>query len=261
MRRDAASRRGRREIGVSGAGVGRDLGGTLRGGYFSQSRNWASSLLMIVPLLVVYELGILYVQVPHAAAADFIKGPLTIFGRRGMLAFNLLVAGGCLVVVSFLRDRGELRLAFFPLMAAEAAIYAFLLAPAVQLVLGGRVADLAIRLPRHVSLASVVVSAGAGVYEELLFRGLLLGFLYFVGLHLLHLKPPLAAVIAILVAAAVFSLMHFLGPAGEPADIARFLFRLVAGVLLGIIFLLRGLAVACYTHAIYNIITFGLQGR
>lgn len=227
-------------------------------GYFRLSRTWPGSLVIIVPLLLVYEVGVLVQQRGAAAAAGIVKGPLAFLGPRGMLAFNLVVVGAFIVAATHLPGHRRVRIWPFPLMVVEALLYAVLMAPFIHLVLSGRIALEAMRLPDHVSAAAVIVSAGAGVYEELLFRGVLLGVLYLVFLRVFGLHDMLAGTLAIVAAAAVFSAWHFLGPQADPVSAGRFSYRLIAGLLLSVIFLLRGMGIACYAHAIYNMITLGL---
>jgi hypothetical protein len=48
--------------------------------------------------------------------------------------------------------------------------------------------------------------------------------------------------------------MHYIGVAGDSFSMSSFLFRTVAGFILSAIFIFRGLGIAVYTHAIYNIL-------
>jgi hypothetical protein len=48
--------------------------------------------------------------------------------------------------------------------------------------------------------------------------------------------------------------MHYIGMAGDSFSVSTFLFRTVAGVILSAIFIFRGLGIAVYTHAIYDIL-------
>jgi len=227
-------------------------------GYFRLSRTWPGSLVIIVPLLLVYEVGVLVQQRGAATAAGIVKGPLAFLGPRGMLVFNLVVVGAFIVAAAHLPGRRWVRIWPFPLMVLEALLYAVLMAPFIQLVLTGRIALEAMRLPAHVSASAVIVSAGAGVYEEFLFRGVLLGVLYLVFLRVFKLHGILAGTLAIVAAAAIFSAWHFLGPQADPVSAGRFSYRLIAGLVLSIIFLLRGMGITCYAHAIYNMIALGL---
>jgi hypothetical protein len=63
-------------------------------------------------------------------------------------------------------------------------------------------------------------------------------------------------VLAVVVASLLFSGFHHVGAYGEPFETHAFLFRFFAGLLLSVIFLTRGLAVAVYTHTLYDILVF-----
>ncbi len=104
---------------------------------------------------------------------------------------------------------------------------------------------------------NLALAAGAGLYEELIFRGLLLGG----GILILFLfartcgwgdgaRPALVAT-ALAVSALVFAWAHRLGD--QHAFVPDvFAFRALAGLVFGGVFLLRGLAVAAWAHASYD---------
>ena len=50
----------------------------------------------------------------------------------------------------------------------------------------------------------------------------------------------------------LFSAIHHLGPLGDPFSVWVFTFRLLAGLVFGVIYWFRGFAVAVYTHALYD---------
>ena len=52
----------------------------------------------------------------------------------------------------------------------------------------------------------------------------------------------------LLLSSLAFSAFHYLGPFGDTFTFNSFTFRFLAGVLLGAIYLSRGLAVSVYTH-------------
>jgi len=58
---------------------------------------------------------------------------------------------------------------------------------------------------------------------------------------------------AILLAAVVFSGFLFMGAYGDSPTINLFFIRLIAGIVLGGIYVLRGFGVAAYTHTIYDL--------
>jgi hypothetical protein len=94
---------------------------------------------------------------------------------------------------------------------------------------------------------------GAGVYEEALFR-LLLVPLLFVLLRLLQTPAVLASTMAVTASALLFSLAHHAGTPGEAFTWFAFIFRWLAGVYFAWVFVLRGFGVAVGTHTAYDIL-------
>src|SRR6185312_9181668 len=105
----------------------------------------------------------------------------------------------------------------------------------------------------------IVMSLGAGVYEEAVFRlGIMTGLVALLD-GVFKLRRWIAVVIALLVSAALFSAMHHIPPYGDPLHLGIFLFRLLAGVCFGLLYWHRGFAVAVYTHALYDLYVFLVQ--
>jgi membrane protease YdiL (CAAX protease family) len=104
---------------------------------------------------------------------------------------------------------------------------------------------------------SLALAAGAGLYEELIFRGLLLGAgaLLLQGLIRLlgwrEAAHPLGTALALTISSLVFSWAHVLGDP-DALDPQVFAFRALAGLVFGGIFLWRGLAVAAWGHSGYD---------
>jgi hypothetical protein len=98
----------------------------------------------------------------------------------------------------------------------------------------------------------IVLSLGAGLYEELLFRVLLAGGLFLV-LRSAGLQSLRAGVFAAVLAALVFSAFHYVGPYAYPWEMRSFVFRFLAGLALNALFLVRGFGVAAWTHALYDV--------
>ncbi|MDA1261180.1 MAG: CPBP family glutamic-type intramembrane protease [Planctomycetota bacterium] len=103
----------------------------------------------------------------------------------------------------------------------------------------------------------LALAAGAGLYEELLFRGLLLGggvLLLFLLARLLGWSPavrPALVALALALSSLIFAWAHRVGdPLAFIPEV--FAFRALAGLVFGGVFLLRGLAVAAWAHAGYD---------
>lgn len=109
-------------------------------------------------------------------------------------------------------------------------------------------------------LADIVTGIGAGIYEELIFRLILICLLMLVFQDVLRLSQKSSIIIAVLVSAALFSAHHhvvFLDGRlglGAPFSWPEFIFRTIAGVYFAILFAIRGFGITAGTHAFYDII-------
>lgn len=186
---------------------------------------------------------------------------LSFGGQHGLLAFNaaLLGAGAVLVVRDMRRNGQGLQPGVFLGMAAESAVgglvFGMVAGTLTALLLRGAPA-LMVAWQGTTSFdlpTQLMISLGAGIYEELLFRVLMVGTLAWVGRRLLGWSPLVAGIVATLVGAVLFSAFHYVGPYGDALELGSFTFRAVAGVLFSAMYLLRGLGITAWTHALYDV--------
>src|SRR5947199_385904 len=105
----------------------------------------------------------------------------------------------------------------------------------------------------------LMVSLGAGIYEELLFRVLLVTALAAAARTLLGWTPFTAGIAATVLGAAIFSAFHYIGPYGDRLQIYSFVFRMIAGLFFSALYLLRGFGITAWTHALYDVSLLLLQ--
>src|SRR5258705_1378459 len=86
----------------------------------------------------------------------------------------------------------------------------------------------------------LMLSLGAGIYEELLFRVVLVGLLAWGAKKLLGWRPLIAGIAATVLGALIFSAFHYIGPFGDRLDVFSFVFRTIAGLFFSGLYLLRG---------------------
>jgi hypothetical protein len=189
-------------------------------------------------------------------------------GVQGTLAFTGLVLGAAAVLIGLERRRKKvpLRAAPFAGMMGESVAYALLfggvVGSATQWMLGGLSVRLAVAQGPVSSLSlpeGIVLSLGAGIYEELVFRVLLVGGMVAVA-SAVGLPRTGSGVGAALLAALVFSAFHYIGPYGDPWALPSFTFRFLAGLAFSVLFLLRGFGIAAWTHALYDVFLFTARG-
>jgi hypothetical protein len=99
----------------------------------------------------------------------------------------------------------------------------------------------------------LALGIGAGIYEELVFRLVLISIMVMIGVDLLKLKPSSVAVVAVLLSSLAFAAHHHAPFGTEPFAEIPFFFRTIAGTYLAIIFWYRGYGSAAGCHAAYNV--------
>jgi membrane protease YdiL (CAAX protease family) len=237
---------------------------TLRG-YWQAARQARYALLFALPLLLLYEgLSFALTQSAYAGVrngADVLLKTLFVAfgGRHGLAVFSLLLVGvgGALVWRDTRRHPGRLERRYFGLMLAESVVYAALLGGVVStltsLLLSPMLSAAQGAAPVRLGLGSqLVLSLGAGLYEELLFRVLLVSGLLWLGLRL-GWRRPIAVVAAVILAALIFSAFHYVGPMGDTFTLPSFTFRAIAGLLLSGLYVARGFGIAAWSHALYDV--------
>jgi hypothetical protein len=100
----------------------------------------------------------------------------------------------------------------------------------------------------------LMLSLGAGLYEELFFRVLLVGGLAAAGKVVLGLSTRGAGILAAIVGALIFSAFHYVGQYGDPFRLQSFVFRALSGLAFSGLYLLRGFGITAWTHALYDAI-------
>jgi len=109
-------------------------------------------------------------------------------------------------------------------------------------------------------MTDIVTGVGAGIYEELVFRLILILVLMVLFQDLIGMNHKNSVVLAVLVSAALFSAHHHIvwvdGRLGRTAAFswAEFGFRTLAGIYFAGLFAIRGFGITAGTHAFYDIL-------
>jgi len=233
--------------------------------YLSRSRAPRYSLLFALPLLLLYE-GLSAALTGSAVAgvrngADVLLKTLFLGlgGRDGLALFGAaLLGGGAWLVWRDRRRAGEqLEGRLFAWMFLESAGYAAVFGGLV-----GSLTALVLQGPRALAVggtaaldlpAQLVISLGAGLYEELVFRVLLVGLLLWVFRLVLPGGKVVGGGLAVVVSALIFSAFHYVGPLGDAFAVPSFTFRAIAGVVFSALYVGRGFGIAAWTHALYDL--------
>jgi len=229
---------------------------------------WAE-LALTLPVFLVYQLGVVFLNVRNAT--DPVTAQLMTFSHGDRLLYlGLTLSIGVLLCAVFaVLGRGQvLHGRKIVQIAVEGAAYAIAMSAVTSWIVGKLFAG-----PPEGAVASsgpfagLVMSLGAGFYEELAFRAVLfgLGAKLLVSLFakqkvgLVTSAPKLSlralGIMAAwgLVCAAAFSGMHYVGALADAFELRSFVARAVLGLALTLVYGTRGFAAAVWTHALYDV--------
>ena len=232
--------------------------------YHRATRSATYGFLSALPLLVLYEALIAVTNAGHVGqvrvgAEVWLRRLLVPFGGGSLAALIGVTVFIGAAVFWMERNRAiPLRAGYFGWMIAESAAYAVVLAFFVSGLVGAIFAIVPAQAFQPDFWAQLALSLGAGLFEELVFRVLLVGGLY-LGLRRLLPRVRHAYLAAAVVGALLFSAVHYVGLYGDAFTVASFAFRFFFGLALNALFLWRGFGVAAWTHALYDVLlTLGL---
>ncbi len=226
--------------------------------YHHTTRTATYGFLSVLPLVVLYEAMIIAVNQGRTGqirvgAEVWLKSLLALIGGTGFLVLSVVVVGVGAIIFFAERDQEiPLRGRYFAWMVGESAVYAMFVALTVSSLVG----MLFMAVPAQEVLGNwwtrLALSIGAGVYEELVFRVMLVGGLFAL-LRRLTASALIAYGLAAVLGAAAFSAVHYVGTFGDVLTPASFTFRFLFGLALNGLFLWRGFGVAAWTHALYDV--------
>jgi hypothetical protein len=228
-----------------------------------------SELALTLPVFLVYQLGVVFLNVRNAT--DLVTSRLLeLCGGDRLLYLGMTASIGIVMTAVFgILGRGHaLSGRKIAQIAVEGAAYAIAMSAATSWIVGRMFAGVqaGAGVPGG-PFTGLVMSLGAGFYEELAFRALLFGL----GAKLLVWlfarqkvllvgeapKPSVKAVAIMIVwgiaCAGAFSAMHYVGALGDHFELRSFVARAVLGLALTLVFATRGFAAAVWTHALYDV--------
>jgi Type II CAAX prenyl endopeptidase Rce1-like len=236
--------------------------------YWQATRAPRYSLLFALPLLILYQ--VLAALAPAGPGGVGIRNGADValesvfvwlagaWGPR-LFLLCLIAVGAWLIAKDVRRNHASIRPALLAGMLFEALclalVFGLVVGGLTTVLLGGPPPGMAIGFTlQHISRATLLmISLGAGIYEELLFRVLLVGLLAWAANTVLGWRPLIAGVAATVLGALIFSAFHYIGPFGDRWDVYSFVFRTIAGLFFSGLYLLRGFGITAWTHALYDV--------
>jgi hypothetical protein len=223
--------------------------------YLGQSELPLASLLFVLPLIVLYEVGTRhFVANERIIAFNLMQDFFNLFGASGKYLPALAVVGILLTWHIARNDPWRVRPGTLLGMGLESA--------ALGLPLIAMSVLSALYLPLMPTSQEdwrglFVLSLGAGIYEELVFRLIAFTLLHLILIDLINLPRFAGLLLMVLISAVLFAVYHYLG--SETFEWRSFLFRTSAGVYFGAVFLLRGFGITAGAHAAYDLTVVSLM--
>jgi hypothetical protein len=220
----------------------------------TRSNAW-TDLALTLPIFVLYHLGVVFLPVRNAA--DPVTSELKALANQSLpLYASLTVAiGGAFILILSILGRGKaFSAARFLWIGAEGVIYAI----GMRIFGGWVVENVTLSAGDDLTagpFGAIVMSLGAGFYEELMFRVALFGVGAWIVKIMLGRGPTGLAVLAgwAIVSSIAFSAWHHVGPLSDAFDTEVFIYRAACGLVLTAIYELRGFAPAVWTHTLYDL--------
>lgn len=228
--------------------------------YFTDTRGILYSYIACLPLLFLYEF-LIWISSPDPSQTVRISVDVwfrQILQVTGLHSTSLILGifallGGILLYIK----RAELqriRKGYFLIMLAEAVLYSVLITLIIHIFLDALLmADASSGLESLNILQLYALSLGAGLYEELFFRVMLVSLLILL-FKLFTKNQTVVSFLSIVAAALIFSGVHYIGFYGDTFTLHSFLFRFLFGLGLNLIYVKRGFGMAAWTHAVYDLI-------
>jgi len=225
--------------------------------YLLKSKTSFYSFLFTLPLFFLYEINILFLSWDDILVvrngADFLmRNILESFDIYGLYGLGLVFFLGLLVTyIFFIKEdqQQEVNVNFLFIMLAESMLWSvvlyFLLFKFMVLLMNP--------IGKTI-LQQVTLAIGAGIYEEFLFRVLLIAGLSGILGFVFMWDKTFKNIIAVVLSGGIFSAFHFMGEYGDFFSMELFLIRFFAGLILGVLYMYRGFGITAYTHSIYDLI-------
>lgn len=238
----------------------------LPAGYLQRSELPLASLVFLLPLIVLYEIGTRHFATDPAAhtelrivAFKLMQDFFWLFGASGKYLPAMAIV--CILMAWHIarNDTWQVKPGTLAGMAIEGVAWSLPL-----LIFGTAALRYLAGAPMQGDWRPLIVlSVGAGLYEELVFRLIAFTVLSLVFIDVLKVRKFWACLAMVAMTSLSFSLYHYLGT--ESFQWQSFVFRTGAGVYFGALFLARGFGITAFAHVAYDVIVvmckFGMAAQ
>jgi predicted Abi (CAAX) family protease len=220
--------------------------------YFRKSSSPLYSFIITLPIFLIYELGIFWMR---NIEFNYIQNGADVLIEQIILklGFDVIYVSSIiflfiLLIIIYYQKRHfnslSISRSYLGVMFLESMVYASIL-----FFLMGNL--YLMDVSTNDIYCNMILSLGAGIYEELIFRVLLIYISYQSIKFLFRLDKFSANFYAVILSAILFSLFHFIG--AESFNQEAFAVRFIAGIFLASLYVQRGFGITAITHSFYDI--------
>ena len=225
--------------------------------YWRSTRSPLYSFLFTIPLFFIYEIGIFLTSsddmfILRNGADALMRQILATFGIAGLYWIGAIFFIGFIITFILQRkywEETQIHSDYFLLMMMESIAWSaliYFLMSNVYLLLMNPTGSMLVQ--------QVTLAVGAGIYEEFLFRVLLIAGISVILGFIFQWSDKSRNWAAMVIAAGIFSSFHFIGEYGDFFSFNIFMVRFLAGIVLGALYFLRGFGITAWSHAVYDLI-------
>ena len=225
--------------------------------YWRSTRSPLYSFLFTIPLFLIYEIGIFLTSsddmfVLRNGADALMRQILATFGITGLYWVGVIFFIGFIIAFILQRkfwEETQIHSDYFLLMMVESvgwSVLIYFLMTNIYLLLMNPTGSMLVQ--------QVTLAVGAGIYEEFLFRVLLIAGISVILGFIFQWSDKTRNWAAMVIAAGIFSSFHFIGEYGDFFSFNIFMVRFLAGIALGTLYFLRGFGITAWSHAVYDLI-------
>lgn len=222
-------------------------------------------LVFLLPMVLVYELGVAlsHERMPHGGASDLAARKLLdwFFSLFGAQAFYL---PGLVLVAVLIAWHVACRFSWTVAWRPMAAMYGESVLLAVPLMLLNSWIPASPNEMANTALAAttttppgpitdeLLLCVGAGIYEELVFRLIIITLLSMLFVDILRMRQIAGIALTVIVSSLLFAAHHYYPVGRDPWTAAEFAFRAAAGAYLAAVYVFRGFGLAVGSHVVYD---------
>lgn len=251
-----------------------------RGGYFTYSAQPLHILIFLLPVLFVYEPGSTGVIGGGGVGAklqaqDMLIRFFNLFGEAGLHLPAIALVVVLLVQHLLSKASWTVRPTVLLAMVAESAfltgpliVLGVVLEPlvAAMILQAGAVTPVGSTSALDETLQGIFLAFGAGLYEEMLFRLVLIALLHFIFCDVLGFRHKTGVVIAVVLSSLAFAWHHNeVVMSGGGINWRLTIFYTLAGAYFAVLFLARGFGIAVGVHLSYDLLVLvvmpGIQAQ